>query len=824
MAKRAFKLDFVEAAKPWRKTIIVRDGKPDIARPAPFYRCTSHRVAPRSLDAAHEEILKAAKAGWALNRGLFSQPLDNEPRARKAPRSTRTDWLMFDVDGFEGTLNPRDFLQDYLGLPDVSFISVYTSSFGFKPGLRCLILIPLDKPVLPRNLDNFLWGIQLTNPEVADQIDLDVAGARLIPPIDTASNVPAQLFTIAAPAITPKKEDPFAKAPSKRYVIYHGQYETLHADVLAKYSDEEVAELKAALLVQRRTEKGFTKNPPRVTNKTDRSSGMDWSLVEDPEPATVTGVHEQGEYIRLNINGGDSDAYWHHKDRPEYIYSFKGWTMYPTRKFLPEYYEKLLAESATKAEEEGQAKARELEQTGTTVLVALDAASELYHCVVITPESTWEDVSTFTKMSSVMAWLHTHKLPKPFEDHPPVYDVLFDFDVPFFDPIKRQLNRFSPPQLPKKLPHDPEYNDLDPLIRQLVEHVLGNDTRMAGVFMDWAAFLYQRRTAPQSAWLLHGCPGTGKDTLMNLLREALGRRYTRVVMPHQLKEHYNSWVEDTSLVFINEIDASVFKGVNLVSRMNEYITAETVSVRRMRMDTYEVPNRMGIVMASNMRDAYLMPTNDRRLHVPPRQETKLIDAVDNKTLLKMVKPSEELVLKLRAWLCTRKYNEELLRRPAMTRAKEELAQAAQPAAVRLSLALQESDWAFVTELLPADHQLPDMVGFSMATEARLVLRTLYEVLGTGSRQIALNLRELQALFAVLIDPKLASYAPAKFRQYLIHNELPEVNRPRPVKRLNKSVRGVAFGLPLDKGPREELRGQLAQAGYTDTEAPVQAVK
>ena len=196
--------------------------------------------------------------------------------------------------------------------------------------------------------------------------------------------------------------------------------------------------------------------------------------------------------------------------------------------------------------------------------------------------------------------------------------------------------------------------------------------------------------------------------------------------------------------------------------------------------------------------------------------------------MKLVNHSRELVLHLRGWLATRKYDIERLRRPAMTEAKRELADAAQPAAVRLALSLRSGDWGFVMEILPVAHTLHDSVGFSHALELKGLMRDLHTLLSrkTSARTIVVSLAELQALFAALIDPRIAQMAPAKFRQYLMHNELPEVNKMTPRRRIDRNVRGVSFALPTQPERRRELLASIEGQGYgpDDNDKPMAAVE
>ena len=48
-------------------------------------------------------------------------------------------------------------------------------------------------------------------------------------------------------------------------------------------------------------------------------------------------------FVYLNLSGGDSWAYFHPEDNPEYIYNFKGEPVYRTKEIAPEYYKTEIA-------------------------------------------------------------------------------------------------------------------------------------------------------------------------------------------------------------------------------------------------------------------------------------------------------------------------------------------------------------------------------------------------------------------------------------------------------------------------------------------------
>jgi hypothetical protein len=293
------KVDFIACKHPWRKTYIKRGDELEIKGVKPCFYVTSYRQNFQNLRDYHNGLIDQGAQGRALLRGLLRHALDEEPRAGKIDKRARTKLLIFDVDGLKATGDPKELVTQYLGLPDVDMSVVYTSSYRIKPGLRCLISIELREEMPFAILKESLWALQLRNPILADEIHLDASQQVLVPPIDPSSSVPSQLFTIAPPQITPKSLDPFHDDPLRRYQFIRGKSRTLPTHVLTDYNDEDLYEQRAALLVQRRAERGVpTAKTPSVVTRTDKSSGIEWNFVENPAPALVTEIIDAGEYVR----------------------------------------------------------------------------------------------------------------------------------------------------------------------------------------------------------------------------------------------------------------------------------------------------------------------------------------------------------------------------------------------------------------------------------------------------------------------------------------------------------------------------------------------
>jgi hypothetical protein len=62
-------------------------------------------------------------------------------------------------------------------------------------------------------------------------------------------------------------------------------------------------------------------------------------VMTNPERVSVTGVKYDGDFTRVNINGGVSWGYYHVAATPEVLYNFRGEPNYLLRDICPEYYQ-----------------------------------------------------------------------------------------------------------------------------------------------------------------------------------------------------------------------------------------------------------------------------------------------------------------------------------------------------------------------------------------------------------------------------------------------------------------------------------------------------
>jgi hypothetical protein len=153
----------------------------------------------------------------------------------------------------------------------------------------------------------------------------------------------------------------------------------------------------------------------------------------------------------------------------------------------------------------------------------------------------------------------------------------------------------------------------DDLANVFIEHMmyLLPDETERGYALDYLSFLVRDDFVKvHFALLLQGAPGTGKSFIGSVVERMIGMRNTRMVKSQELTKEYTSWQEDRQLAIVEEIMA---RGrIELVNELKTVITGDTLRIRRMRTDTYEVPNGLNLLCFTNHENAVPIENGDRR--------------------------------------------------------------------------------------------------------------------------------------------------------------------------------------------------------------------
>ena len=269
-----------------------------------------------------------------LLKGQLNRPLQGESRRNSTSTNDKTQFLVLDPD--EAPFSSPDELMRAIGLGDISYIVQYSSSYKLSKSrkLSAHIFIMLDRPISAPALKAWLMQKNLEVPALKSALTLSNSQHALRWTLDITSCQNDRLIYIAEPDFHGMKSP---VKPSERILYVKKEHDRLDIsklsekplDALKKDAREEINRLRAAAGLAAITRK------PRMQGEYSVQFGAneinEWDVVDD-----------DGEFVRLNLNGGDSAAYWHYKDDFELLHNFKGEDSLKLKEVLPEYYRELV--------------------------------------------------------------------------------------------------------------------------------------------------------------------------------------------------------------------------------------------------------------------------------------------------------------------------------------------------------------------------------------------------------------------------------------------------------------------------------------------------
>lgn len=576
-----------------------------------------------TLSEAFEGIKTHAAEGRCVLKGHTKQSLNSQRRKGQTDPDEKTNWALLDIDGVTGFNTVEEFM-DALGFQDVSYIIQYSASMGIesKPGLRAHVFVLLDDYYAPSHLKEWLKHLNFKHDFLERQLELTASYTGLKWPLDITTCQNDKLIFIAPPICTGGVIDQF-EGPRIQY--RSAQKTTITPEIPAGFTAGFEKQLHRKINDLREA-KGLVARPyaTKVHN-----SGVEY--LKDPDKATITGVKQDGEFIRINLNGGDSWAYYHPTSNAEIIYNFKGEPNYLTKDIAPDYYisartKALAAKRDLEREEEREYLTTKL--TGQIFLAVRDPTTDTYYTVSYDYDTKELKANPAKSKDRLMDFLKDNDRPQP--EFIPDWDVDYFFDTDeAIDVDARKINLFKPTKYLLAPPTQPSSKETcPPTIQRLITHVCGNDTATASQFINWLAYIVQNRETPRTAWLLHGTFGTGKGLLFSeVIKPIFGDAALKKPFT-DFDDKFNSQLLQSLLVFVDETDLhSSSNGDRLMQRFKNLITEKEISVRAMRQDYRECYNRTGYIFASNEAIPLNIQLRDRRWHVAPRQDVPLKEVV-----------------------------------------------------------------------------------------------------------------------------------------------------------------------------------------------------
>ena len=771
----SFDVFFLTADKPIVKRYEIANGEL-VKHPYPFvYEVTSYQETCNNLHDLFQHIQKYAKQGDCMVKGTLGRQLVTESRKGTTNSEELTEWICLDLDGIEGYQSVDHFLSD-IGCAETDYILQWSSSMGIenKAGFRCHIFMQLDKPVRPQQLKNWLQDLNLSRPTLSGQLQLTKTGNSLRWPLDITTCQNDKLLYIAPPDLGKGITDPFpekgarGKPTSPRITFEQRTHKRLSLptnlilqEALRDRTHAKVSELRVAAGL------------PKMKAVKYKFDGMIEYMV-NPGQATITDMKEERGFVYFNLNGGDSWAYYHPSDSPEFVYNFKGEPTYKTSELLPQYWAKLTQQAASGAPD----------AKGNIYLAFREFTSGVYWNGIYDTVNDKLELYPAKSETQLRHFMKNNKM--PLGESIPDWKRVFEPNNPnVIDRQAQTVNIYNPSDFFKDLQPAPVASP-PPVINKIIDHVLGNDMATLDHFYNWLAVIVQNKTRAGTAWVLHGVQGTGKGLLMhNILTPLFGYENVAAKRMEELESQFTEFMENKFIVFIDEIEAgkSLYHA-KVTAKLKNLIVEPMISIRNMYRPAYLAPNFASMIFASNKPSSVEVAPDDRRFNVGVYQENKLqitgpeIDHIDHE------------LGEFYAYLMHYPADPDRARTPLISQSRSTLIDISRTAIDTISDALLKGDLQTLWDHLPSQKLLTPGNAL-IQTKSQGYRDLIVEIVNNLSAHDKLTRDELYTIFEYTVGNMPTS--PNKLTSTLKHHRL----HLKPVWKHNRSVRGIEVNWKVD---------------------------
>lgn len=278
-------------------------------------------------------------------------------------------------------------------------------------------------------------------------------------------------------------------------------------------------------------------------------------------------------------------------------------------------------------------------------------------------------------------------------------------------------------------------------VRKLLVHVLGDDTAVYTHFLNWIAVAYQTNDRTGTAWIIAGCPGTGKGLLVDeIVAPLFGVDYCLSMTASQLEDRFNEWFAKCMMLNIDEAKISGFQAPQIEAALRTYITSPKIVVKEKNKNSVTVNNHCNVILTSNDPKPISVPEGDRRYNVSPRQEVSLEKAKwlgqgDGEKLAAALRA--ELPLFAR-YLADYKIDTERARRPIRTDEREKTIENSTTTPERIARAIKNGDLDYFLEEFWTGATGTDMFRGSLDTDdpRRVLLGWAQSANPVGSKRLS----------------------------------------------------------------------------------------
>lgn len=600
---------FLSGRVPLTKTFAMTNGVL-ASTPYPYVsKVTSHHEQANDISGFFTLLQKHAAKGHCLFSGQLNKPLKGESRAGQTSKDTR-HWVCFDFDGVQADSH-EEVVKNYLPreLHNVSYV-VQLSASMFKPDQQLWsghIFMMLSTPADEKVVKQWLEYINFNNAGLSAQLSLTDSEQALHWPLDRTVASNSKLIFIAPPKcynFESHVNEPIKliKKPKKDFK-------------LPDFSPIDNEKIRQKINELRR-DRGLDEMTYRLT-----SFEGEYVLSEGHE-CYVHDIKTSGDhFIRFNLNGGDSYAYFIDLRKPELVRNFKGEPYLKTEEAAPDLWKSLRKVAP-------RAVAKQALEENVEVL-AFYATNQSSAVKIGSYDAGTRDLVLHNSGErAAKAWQSEYGVVGA--GMLPHMDLVFDpqCDVQYISG-STQINTFKATSYMLQPPSGTDIStlsDIPPLLDKIFRSMLGNPNDEVYMhFINWIAFVFQKRKKSGTAWVLSGTEGTGKGTFVKyILAPIFGPSLVRTVQFGLLNQEYNDFIENALFVVFDEADANaVDNSAALMAKLRHWVTDDPITIRKMRTDPYQAASFVNFILNSNKQTPVITSNADRRFNFAERQDQRL---------------------------------------------------------------------------------------------------------------------------------------------------------------------------------------------------------
>jgi len=623
-------------------------------KPYPHVKAVTSHKYNLSVDAdglqTFENLIREHGAkGHCLLKGNLKRDLVDESRAGQTNRAELTNLLVLDIDGIRlpKAVNTGDKLSSTdvtflanqivaelpIELRDISYVAQASASLGLKGDKISMHIFMLLSVAMPaKSVKLWLQDCNFESDVFSEQMELSVNGQSLKYPLDTSVADNSKIIFVSPPSFESTRLDPFDSDDDRIVKVDRGQptldLASLMSDISPQRCHEKAQKHKDTL----RDAAGFSKRQTKIRVATIDNQTEE--VLSNPDKMAIAIVDETSfPYIRCNINGGDSGAYYFNMSKPTYMYNFKDEPLFEIEKADKDFYVSIFERYEERLEEVGHA---------IKPIVLRDYSTDTFFNGVYDPNTkqfTKEyPLTPVSKMNIEDFFMNHGKVPPDFiPDGRVIFDPTSNEEAINFNKVPYYVNTYQrsdyvrnaqTPQTPLEIGHGQRIQDTCPLIHTIIYHILGNGDEEYERFINWLAYIYQTRKKTGVSWVLTGTQGTGKGIFYSkILRGLFGTPHVPMKFLQSMEEQFNLYMRDSLFLVVDEFhmaSASSSAG-KMADKLKNQITEPTITIRGMRSNQVEVESYTNYLFLTNRVDAVNIETGDRRYNIAPKQEEKLLD-------------------------------------------------------------------------------------------------------------------------------------------------------------------------------------------------------